>query len=325
MKKEQREKNQRESTIDIANVTEKKSDIVAMMKQKQELREWWSSNWVEVTQGEIVVKENVHEKILDDRIVVPPSAQAPEDSELKDSNEWEWSSVIDPPLPPTRNESGNQQWVLVLDDAEWKLENEVLPSTILDEPVQKVHLAVPFWSQAPEKDWNQPWQDACEEASIIQSAHYVKWVPLDSQKMKQEILKLVDVQNDLFWDYVDTTIQQTKELYLAYYGSWDRVEIIQDPSIDQMKEQLEKWRTIVTPLAWKLLKNKFYTDGWPRYHMLTVVWYDETWFITNDVWTKNWEWYHYPYERFMSAIHDFVPVWNIISWEKKILVIWKKE
>jgi len=31
----------------------------------------------------------------------------------------------------------------------------------------KVYLAVPFLCQAPYGNWQQPWQDACEEAAIM--------------------------------------------------------------------------------------------------------------------------------------------------------------
>jgi hypothetical protein len=81
-----------------------------------------------------------------------------------------------------------------------------------------VHHDVPFFSQAPDANRAQPRQDACEEASIILAAFGLKGIPLTKDRFRSEILNLVPLQDELFGSYVDTNIQQTKELYDTYFG-----------------------------------------------------------------------------------------------------------
>ena len=39
-------------------------------------------------------------------------------------------------------------------------------------PVYAAYIPVPFTVQAPEADWGQPWQDACEEAVIAMTDRF---------------------------------------------------------------------------------------------------------------------------------------------------------
>ena len=86
------------------------------------------------------------------------------------------------------------------------------------DPPEDVLLDIPFYTQAPDGDRNQPRQDACEEASIILAAYGLSNVSLSKEKYVQEILHLVQLQNKMFGSYIDTTISETKELYDIYYG-----------------------------------------------------------------------------------------------------------
>ena len=190
------------------------------------------------------------------------------------------------------------------------------PSRITD---TWANLPIPFISQAPEWDRNQPWQDACEEASIILAAHYVKWVAIDAQKMKAEVLKLVDIQNELFGDYIDTDLRQTQQLYEAYFSG--STKILETPTVEQIQAELDAGHPIVAPLAWKMLRNRYYTDGGPTYHMLVIRGYDENGFYTNDVGTRRGENYFYPYDTFMSALHDLVRDGDITTGQKRVLVV----
>jgi hypothetical protein len=38
----------------------------------------------------------------------------------------------------------------------------------------EINLNVPFFPQAPDANWNQPWKDACEESSVVLAYHFVK-------------------------------------------------------------------------------------------------------------------------------------------------------
>ena len=204
--------------------------------------------------------------------------------------------------------------------------SENMPEVIIEKPIPKilpesVQLDLTFWPQAPYADRNQPRQDACEEASIILPAYRLNNKPLSREKFTQEIRNLVSLQNELFGSYVDTTVAQTKQLYDIYYGI-GTTTILDNPTSDQLREELAAWRPIVAPFAGKMLKNPHYSNGGPRYHMMTLVWYDADHFIVHDVGTKHGAFFRYRTEVIMDALHDFVPIseWSIIDGARRVLV-----
>ena len=187
---------------------------------------------------------------------------------------------------------------------------------------KEVNLDVTFYPQAPDWDWSLPWKEACEESSVIQAYYYVTGKNLDKETFKSEVLSIVDLQNNLFNKYIDTSVEETAIFLEEHFGYTD-YEIIENPTIEQLKTELAQWHPIVAPFAWKELGNGFFTNWGPRYHMLTIVWYNEEFFLTNDVGTSRWENFAYSYETIMNAMHDLVPLWewDILTGEKRVLVI----
>ena len=133
---------------------------------------------------------------------------------------------------------------------------------------------------------------------------------------------MVELQKEMFNDYIDTSMAQTQELYEAYYGIWT-TEILENPTVDDLKRELAQWNPIIAPFAGKLLWNSNFTNWGPRYHVLVIVWYDDQYFYTNDVWTKRGKKFPYSYETTMNALHDLVRVWEgeMTEWEKRVLVL----
>ena len=188
-------------------------------------------------------------------------------------------------------------------------------------PVE-VNLDVTFYPQAPDWDWSLPWKEACEESSVIQAYYYVTGQNLDKQTFKSEVIEIVDLQNKMFNKYIDTSVAETAEFLEEHYGYAD-YKIIDNPTVEELKSELAQWHPIVAPFAWKELGNWFFTNGWPRYHMLTIVGYNDEFFLTNDVWTSRWENFAYSYDTIINAMHDLVPVWewDILTGEKRVLVL----
>jgi len=50
-------------------------------------------------------------------------------------------------------------------------------------PIEK-EISVPFTSQAPEGNWQEPWQNACEEASIVMIQNFYKDEGLTVEKAR---------------------------------------------------------------------------------------------------------------------------------------------
>jgi len=79
-----------------------------------------------------------------------------------------------------------------------------------------INLEVPFFPQAPDGDWSQPWQDSCEEAAVLLAYYYATDKSPTKDEFKNDISTLVDWQNKNFGSYKDTNIEQTTEMLKAF-------------------------------------------------------------------------------------------------------------
>lgn len=197
-----------------------------------------------------------------------------------------------------------------VDNSPLTIDNWPLPSSI-NHPVI-------FFPQAPDGNRNLPRQEACEEASIILANYFIKWKSLTKDQMRADILSLVDRQMELFDDYIHTTVEQTKQLYLDFYGG--EAYILDNPTIQEIKSVLAQWHIIVAPFAWRKLGNPHYSGQWPWYHMMVIRWYDDSYFYTNDVGTSRGDNFRYTQEVVMNALHD-LNMADINQWAKRMLVI----
>lgn len=184
-----------------------------------------------------------------------------------------------------------------------------------------VSLEVPFYVQAPDNKRTLPWTETCEEASLVLAAYYIKWTQLTKDQFKKDMLSLIDVEKKLFNTYIDTNILQLEELYNAYYND-GTTKIIDNPTIQQIKEELAQWHIIVAPFAGRELNNPHFSGNGPRYHMLVIRWYDDTYFYTNDVGTVHGENFAYTYDIIIHAMHDLTDG-DISDGAKRMLVISK--
>lgn len=171
-----------------------------------------------------------------------------------------------------------------------------------------INLAVPFTAQAPFGEWDAIHKDACEEASIYMVAEYYRGTPdgpMSKQQADTELLKLVDVQNELWGFFEDTTAQETGVLAERVFGLSAR--LIENPTADDIKAELREGRPVILPLAGQDIGNPYFTPPGPVYHMLVVRGFTQDgMFITNDPGTRRGEAYQYPEAVLMEAIHD----WN---------------
>ena len=168
-----------------------------------------------------------------------------------------------------------------------------------------VNLDVPFTSQAPESNWEQPWQDACEEAAILMLDAYYKGYALSPLFSKDELLKMVDWQTERGWGY-SIPLSQIEQASRDYMGDRFDFRVIEDPSIEELKRLLAEGTPIYVVAYGKSLDNPNFTNGGPEYHALIIRGYNESGFITNDPGTRNGKEFFYTYENLMSSMHD----WN---------------
>lgn len=205
-------------------------------------------------------------------------------------------------LVPEENATSTD--AMALPELEEIVKSETLTATTTPLKTADINLEVPFSSQAPESDWSEPYQNACEETASLMVAKYYQKEALTPAIAKQEILDLVAWENKTFGYYEDTTAAETAQLLRDYYG-FKRVDVAYDPSLEDIKAQIIAGRPVIIPASGQMLKNPNFKQPGPIYHMLVIKGLTKTGdFITNDNGTRKGNNYIYGSEILYAAIHD---------------------
>lgn len=168
------------------------------------------------------------------------------------------------------------------------------------------NLDVPFMSQAPRSNWDAPYQEACEEASMIMVDAYYRGRTdrLSVDEADRAILELVAYEEKKLGYAEDITAQQVGRIMKDYFG-YPNVIIQSLKHPDQIKQAIALGYPVILPAAGQLLGNPNFRNGGPPYHMIVIRGYTPTLFITNDPGTRNGKGYTYSYETIMKAAHDW--------------------
>lgn len=185
-----------------------------------------------------------------------------------------------------------------------------------------VTLGVPFYPQAPDNKRILPWTEACSEANLVLAAYYIQNKTLTKDQFKKDILAMTKVQEKFFDTYIEISMVELKKLYDRFYPKIGTSKIIDNPTIDQIKEELAQWNIVIVPTAGKELNNPYYLEYAPRFHTVLIRWYDDKYFYANDVGISRGENFPYLQEVIMEANHDLVDG-DITQGAKRILVIEK--
>lgn len=182
------------------------------------------------------------------------------------------------------------------------------------------NLAVPFTAQAPYGDWNLPYKEACEEASVAMVDAFYKGRKFNKASATTEILGLVEWETKNLGHWEDTNAEETARILRERYG-YKNVRVVYDPTIEMIKREVVQGRPVILPAAGRLLGNRFFRQPGPVYHMLLVRgWTKNGLIITNDPGTKRGEGYLYKPEVLMNAVHD----WNggdVYNGKKVMIVV----
>lgn len=202
------------------------------------------------------------------------------------------------------------------------------PTKILDGLPDQHQIMAPFIQQAPEKNWDEPWQDACEEASLLTVDYFYKnKKSVTTQENRDAILKMIEFENTQSFTS-DMDVNQMAIVGQKYLGY--QTKIIDNPTIQNIKEYLAKDIPIIVPASGKILfkENTHFNSGGPYYHNIVILGYndDKQQFTVHDVGTKAGSYFHYSYSLLMESIHDF-PISgkkeDINNGQKKVLVLLK--
>ena len=170
---------------------------------------------------------------------------------------------------------------------------------------KSAQIDVPFTPQAPQGDWSQPWQDACEETSIYMVASFYADDPIKREGAVKRIREIFKVKNETFKVSRDESLETIAQLVDELEMPWT-TELKVDPTADDLKAELASGRPIIVPVYAPELRNPYYSA---EYHVLVLTGYDDETaeFIVNDPGTRSGEDLRFPQERFMGAIHDLNP------------------
>ena len=185
------------------------------------------------------------------------------------------------------------------------VENLELAKKIEENLPKEINLAVPFTSQAPEENWDLPWQEACEEATALMLDAYYKNYNLSPLFARDEIVKMVEWEEQQGWG-VSIEITKIKDLMVNYLSPKYKVKIIENPTVEQIKKYLANGQPVFVVADGKVLPNPHFRNGGPVYHTLIIRGYTSDSFITNDPGTKFGENFLYKHNDLLNAIHD----WN---------------
>lgn len=167
-----------------------------------------------------------------------------------------------------------------------------------------INLAVPFAPQAPFGNWDQPYQDACEEATIIMIERYLRGRPLTPAEMDQEILRMVAFQESRYGFYRDSNAAETARLAEEYYPHLS-ARVIYDVTADDIRSALARGTPVLLLVDGRRLGNPFYTSPGPERHTLVIKGVKGDKFITHDPGTRRGADFVYPISTVMNAMVDY--------------------
>jgi len=179
---------------------------------------------------------------------------------------------------------------------------------------------VPFTSQAPEGNWAEPWQNACEEASIVMIQNFYENEQLTIDKARQQILDIFKLKKATAPASKDESMERVAEIINSGELIW-KARVVNDPSLEAIKTELAANRPIIAPVYAPLLNNPNYVGAGPSYHVIVITGYDDVTseFITHDPGTEAGKNYRYSYDSLLAALHDYLKNKDYTAGQKRVL------
>lgn len=186
---------------------------------------------------------------------------------------------------------------------------EVATSTIIPKPTEILESGIPdyflnktaFVPQAPEKKWDQPWQDTCEEAAILTVHYFLENKTPELSNILDDYKILIAKSNTH-----DINLAQMSQIASDLYN-YDS-KIIDNPDTDTIEKYLSQGNILIAPANGQTLyqENKYFKNGGPLYHNIVILGYDHAKqkFIVHDVGTQFGAYFKYSYQVLMDSLHD---------------------
>lgn len=187
----------------------------------------------------------------------------------------------------------------------------------------RVLLEVPFTPQAPLANWDPPFDESCEEASIIMVERYLAGQQLNTEQATTAIATLASWVSKNGYA-IDATAAEAAEIATKYFGLKAKLYFGAEVSMQNIKTLLALGYPVIIPAAGRELGNPFFSGEGPPYHMLVIIGYKGDKFVTHDPGTKRGAGYVYSQAIILNAIHDWTGAKETISQGKKAMFILDK-
>lgn len=186
-----------------------------------------------------------------------------------------------------------------------------------------VRLNVPFTPQAPFANWDPPFNEACEESSLLMAVKYSLNESLSLNEASNEIIEMVEWQKSQGYK-VDVSTDELAVITEQYYNLAAKVYTGADVSVETIEALVNAGYPVIIPAAGQMLGNPYFLGAGPPYHMLVITGYDENNFYTNDPGTKRGEDFTYTKQTILNAIHDWNGSTDTIESGRKALMVIEK-
>lgn len=185
---------------------------------------------------------------------------------------------------------------------------------------KETRLNIPFTAQAPRQNWNPPYNEACEEASLIMAEYYLRGQTLTPQTADRAIQYLINKETEKGWG-IDISALQTgmlaKSLFNRNYKIYQGITVTKN----NIKLLLSADYPVIVPVAGRELNNPNFRGNGPPYHMIVLTGYDKDNFYAHDPGTKFGMHYKYPQQTLLDAIHEWTGSKSTVKEGQKTILI----
>lgn len=186
----------------------------------------------------------------------------------------------------------------------------------------EINLAVPFTVQAPHANWELPYKDFCEEASVLMVMRYVNGQPiLSPDDADAGMLAIKEFEEARFGYYRDTNVADTATVITEHFN-YPNIAVVENPTASDIRAALAAGKPVIMPAAGQYLGNPYFQAPGPPYHMLVIKGYTKDGrFITNDPGTRRGADFIYDEDVLMNALHDYRSDGNFLQGQKIIIIV----
>ncbi len=179
----------------------------------------------------------------------------------------------------------------------------LFPGLVQSKPVL---LSVPFTSQAPEGNWIEPWDNACEETSILMVEMYYQGNSnVNVEESKKQIQNILKKKESLYGKSKDESPEKIIQMIETLYKR--KASLQKDITTEKIKNQIDLGQPVIIAFDTRLIKNPNFIAPQPTYHVAVIVGYDDETkeFLVNDPGSSDGEQFRYGYEELLAANKNY--------------------